>query len=153
MVHEHIIRFNNVVRIPNTRKANRAIFAIKNYTTKHTHAKADKIHLSNDVNEMVWERGKNHKINRLKVVFRKKEDVVYVFTPEGNDLKNFDKVGKEPTPKTKAPAVKKETTTKEVVEKVKTEKKTETKTPVKTGETKTPAAKTTHTAEKKEKVA
>lgn len=91
MVHEHIIHLNNVVRIPNTRKANRAIFAIKQYAQKHTHAGMKNIHVSNDVNEMVWARGKNHKINRIKVVFRKKEDMTYVFTPEGKDLKAFDK--------------------------------------------------------------
>jgi len=103
MAHEHIIHLNNVVRIPNTRKANRAIFAIKQYTNKHTHAGMKNIHISNDVNELVWARGKNHKINKLKVVFRKKDDQTFVFTPEGKDLKAFEKPAKEATAK-KAPA-------------------------------------------------
>lgn len=112
MAHEHIIHLNNVVRIPNTRKANRAIFAIKQYTQKHTHAGMKNIHVSNDVNELVWARGKNHKINKLKVVFRKKDDQTYVFTPDGKDLKAFDKPAKDAakkaekkeTAETKAPA-------------------------------------------------
>lgn len=103
MAHEHIIHLNNVVRIPNTRKANRAIFAIKQYTNKHTHAGMKNIHISNDVNELVWARGKNHKINKLKVVFRKKDDQTYVFTPDGKDLKAFEKPAKEAAAK-KAPA-------------------------------------------------
>lgn len=100
MTHEHIIHLNNVVRIPNTRKANRAIFAIKQYAQKHTHAGMKNIHVSNDVNELVWAQGKNHKINKLKVVLRKKDDKTFVFTPEGKDLKAFDKPAKEsPTKK------------------------------------------------------
>jgi ribosomal protein L31E len=99
MTHEHIIHLNNVVRIPNTRKANRAIFAIKQYAQKHTHAGMKNIHVSNDVNELVWAQGKNHKINKLKVVLRKKDDMAFVFTPEGKDLKAFDKPTKETTPK------------------------------------------------------
>lgn len=95
MTHEHIIHLNNVVRIPNTRKANRAIFAIKQYVQKHTHAGMDNIRISNDVNEVVWARGMNHKVNKLAVVWRKKEDQVYVFTPAGKDLKAFEKPAKE----------------------------------------------------------
>ncbi len=140
MAHEHIIHLNNVVRIPNTRKANRAIFAIKQYAQKHTHAGMKNIHVSNDVNELVWARGKNHKINRLKVIFRKKDDMTYVFTPQGKDLKAFDKPAKEASAKktekketaeTKTPT-KGSTATEKAVEKTVTKttaKKTETAKP------------------------
>lgn len=141
MAHEHIIHLNNVVRIPNTRKANRAIFAIKQYTNKHTHAGMKNIHISNDVNELVWARGKNHKINKLKVVFRKKDDQTYVFTPEGKDLKAFEKPAKE-APAKKATAAKPVTP----ADSEKTEKAVE------KAVTKAPAKKETKAAaEKKEK--
>lgn len=146
MAHEHIIHLNNVVRIPNTRKANRAIFAIKQYTQKHTHAGMKNIHVSNDVNELVWARGKNHKINRLKVVFRKKDDRTYVFTPEGKDLKAFDKPAKDTAAKK---TEKKETTeTKTTKDSHQTEKAVE-KAVTKTTAKKESAAKPA--AEKKDK--
>lgn len=144
MAHEHIIHLNNVVRIPNTRKANRAIFAIKQYANKHTHAGMKNIHISNDVNELVWARGKNHKINKLKVVFRKKDELTYVFTPEGKDLKTFDKPAKEATAK-KAPA-------KEAAKSATPADSEKTEKVVEKAVSKAPAKKETKTpAEKKEK--
>ena len=145
MTHEHIIHLNNVVRIPNTRKANRAIFAIKQYAQKHTHAHMDNIRVSNDVNEMVWARGMNHKINKLTVVFRKKDDQVYVFTPAGKDLKAFDKTGKEPTTK-KTSSTKEAAKTADAKETEKTEKAVE-----KAVALKSTTAKKTASAEKKDK--
>jgi ribosomal protein L31E len=140
MSNEHIIRLNNVVRTPNTRKANRAIFAIKQYVNKHTHAGMDNIRISNDVNEIVWARGMNHKVNKLSVIWKKKEDQVYVFTPQGKDLKAFEKPAKETS--TKKQAESKETTTKKDVkaETAATEKAVAPKT-----------AKTSPKAEKKDK--
>lgn len=90
---QYTIHLNNVVRTPSTRKANRAIFAIKQFVQKHTHAKKENIHISNDVNEVVWARGKEHKINRMEIVLRTKEGKVHVFAPNGKDLKTFEAKG------------------------------------------------------------
>ncbi|MEK6902127.1 MAG: hypothetical protein AABX02_00870 [archaeon] len=88
---EHTIHFNNIVRIPRTRFASKTVTAVKNFAKKHTHAPVKNIRVSNDVNEAIWERGMNQKLLRLNVVIRKKENLVYVFTPAGKDLKAFEK--------------------------------------------------------------
>lgn len=106
---EYTIHFNNIVRIPRTRFANKTVVAVKNFVKKHTHAETKNIRVSNDVNEAIWERGMNQKLLRLNVVLRKKEELVYVFTPAGKDLKAFEKAG--------APVkVKKEAKTKEAID-------------------------------------
>ncbi|MBM3282511.1 MAG: hypothetical protein FJY86_04200 [Candidatus Diapherotrites archaeon] len=143
MTHEHIIHLNNVVRIPNTRKANRAIFAIKQYVNKHTHAGMDNIRISNDVNQVVWARGMNHKVNKLSVVWKKKEDQVYVFTPQGKDLKAFEKPAKETT--TKKATESKETSHKDMAAETKTTEKAVEKAVA------SKPAKTSQKAEKKDK--
>lgn len=135
---EHTIHFNNIVRIPRTRFANKTVTAVKNYVKKHTHAETKNIRVSNDVNEAIWERGMNQKLLRLNVVIRKKEDKVYVFTPAGKDLKAFEKAS--------APVkVKKEVKTKEAAaektETVEAKKETEEK-PVKVAAKKEKAEKT-----------
>ncbi len=121
---EYTIHLNNIVRIPQTRFANKVIYAVKKFAQKHTHSEFDAIRLSNDVNEAIWERGKNYKINRLNVVLRKKDKEMWVFAPNGKDLKEFEKKTIE-----QAKATKKETKTRPKKEESKTMDE-------KTGETK-----------------
>lgn len=105
---EYTIRFNDTVRIPRTRFANKVLQAMRRFVTKHTHAEHKNIRVSNDVNAVVFGRGMNHKLNKMNVVLRKKDDQVWVFTPEGNDLKNFDKAGSPPKKREAKAAEKKE---------------------------------------------
>ncbi|MFH0969937.1 MAG: hypothetical protein V1776_00535 [Candidatus Diapherotrites archaeon] len=88
---EYLIRMNNLVRIPRTRYANKTIEAVKKFARKHSHAELKDVQLSHDVNETIWKRGMNTKTNKLVIVLRKKEKKLWVFTPNGNDLKNFEK--------------------------------------------------------------
>ena len=124
---EHTIHLNNVVRTPRTRKANRALFAIRQFVRKHTHVRPEEIRLAAEVNEAVWERGMNHKINRLNVVLRKKDGLVHVFTPNSESLKQFEKVETKTKEKTTKKTAETETKTPEKKSSAKTEEKKETK--------------------------
>lgn len=105
---EYVIRYNDAVRIPRTRFANKVLQATRAFVKKHTHADNENIRISADVNAAIWARGMNHKLNKLNVVIRKKADQVWVFTPEGNDLKNFEKAGAPPKKREAKAAEKKE---------------------------------------------
>ncbi len=109
---EHIIRMNGLVRIPRTRYANKALLAIKVFARKHTHAAMDDIRVSSDVNHTIWKQGKQKKVGKFSVVLKKKDNTVWVFTPEGNDLKAFEKQG---APAKKEAKVKAASTTEAVV--------------------------------------
>ncbi|MDP2665953.1 MAG: hypothetical protein Q8P05_00405 [Candidatus Diapherotrites archaeon] len=89
MKEDHTIRLNNAVRIPRTRYANKVVFAVRNYITKHTRAPAKDIRLSPDLNHAIWARGKNVKVPRLEVVLKKKETMVYAFLKGGKDLQEY----------------------------------------------------------------
>jgi ribosomal protein L31E len=135
---EYTIRLNNLVRIPRTRYANKVVFAVKQFARKHTHAENKDICISSDVNAAIWERGMNHKISKLNVVLRKKDRNVWVFTPNGNDLKEFEKA-KTPAKKKEAKGTdKKETTKKGKEEKTENAEKSEKK-ESKAAESKAPA--------------
>lgn len=121
---EYVIRYNDAVRIPRTRFANKVLQATRAFVKKHTHATYENIRISADVNAAIWARGMNHKLNKLNVVIRKKGETVWVFTPEGNDLKTFEKAV-APAKKKEAKAEKKTEVTTEKVEAAVT--KTETK--------------------------
>ena len=136
---QYTIHLNNVVRTPSTRKANRAIFAIKQFVQKHTHAKKGDIHISNDINEVVWARGKEHKINRLEVVLRTKEGKVHVFSPAGKDLKAFEGKAAPAKGKKEAKTAEKKDEKKIALEKAVKDAMKET--PAKAAESKAPAAK------------
>lgn len=105
---EYTIRFNDTVRIPRTRFANKVVQATKAFVKKHTHADPQNIRLSADVNAVIWARGMNHKLNKMNIVLRKKDTQVWVFTPEGNDLKAFEKAGSPPKKREAKAAEKKE---------------------------------------------
>jgi ribosomal protein L31E len=110
---EYVIRYNDAVRIPRTRFANKVLQATRAFVKKHTHANNGDIRISADVNAAIWERGMNHKLNKLNVVIRKKDGNVWVFTPEGKDLKAFEKAA-TPTKKKETKAAKTEATTEKV---------------------------------------
>ena len=93
MQENHTIHLNNMVRIPRTRFANKVLYAVKNYVKKHTRAANDNIRISNEVNEAIYARGKQHKLNRINVAFKKKEDLLYVFLQNGKELKAFNEKG------------------------------------------------------------
>jgi ribosomal protein L31E len=124
MQENHTIHLNNMVRIPRTRFANKVLYAVKNYVKKHTRAEDKNIRISNEVNAAIYARGKQHKLNRIDVAFKKKEDLLYVFLQNGAELKAFN-TEKTKTAEKKTPA-KKESKTEE--------KKTDaTASPAKTG--------------------
>jgi ribosomal protein L31E len=101
---EYVIRYNDAVRIPRTRFANKVLQATRAFVKKHTHANNGDIRISADVNAAIWERGMNHKLNKLNVVIRKKDGNVWVFTPEGKDLKAFEKAATPTKKKETKPA-------------------------------------------------
>ena len=115
---EYTIHFNNLVRIPRTRYANKAIYALRGFVQKHTHAENSAIRVSSDVNHEIWKRGKQSKPTRMKIILKKKENEVWVFTPNGNDLKEYEKTlaastAKKGKPSTKTDETKEKTATKE----------------------------------------
>ncbi len=111
---EYVIRYNDAVRIPRTRFANKVLQATRAFVKKHTHADNANIRISADVNAAIWARGMNHKLNKLNVVIRKKDGNVWVFIPEGNDLKTFEKAAAPPKKKETKASAKTETTTEKV---------------------------------------
>jgi len=111
---EYVIRYNDAVRIPRTRFANKVLQATRAFVKKHTHAANENIRISSDVNEAIWERGMNHKLNKLNVVIRKKDGNVWVFTPQGKDLKAFEKSATPPKKKEAKATAKTEVTTEKV---------------------------------------
>ncbi len=100
------VRLNNMVRIPQTRFANKVVFALKQFVRKHTRAKDANIRFSNEVNAKIWERGMNYKLNSIDILLKKKEDMIYVFLKDGKEAAAFDskqKAGTK-TAKKEAPA-------------------------------------------------
>lgn len=105
MQENHTIHLNNMVRIPRTRFANRIIFAIKGFARKHTRVENKNMRISNEVNEAIYARGIQHKLNRIDVAFKKKDDLLYIFLQGGKELKAFSAEKTKTTDK-KAPAKK-----------------------------------------------
>jgi ribosomal protein L31E len=109
MNENHTIHLNNMVRIPRTRFANKVLFAVRNYVKKHTRAEEANIRISNEVNAAIYARGIQHKLNKIDVAFKKKDDLLYVFLQNGKELKAFnEKATKKDEKKEKAVAKKEE---------------------------------------------
>jgi ribosomal protein L31E len=108
MQENYTIRLNNKVRTPRTRRANRVIFAIREFVKKHTHKNDKNILISNEVNNLVWSRGKKFKINKINIALQKKEENIYVFLKEGKELDQFKKEQKASKPKEEKKETKKE---------------------------------------------
>ena len=105
MQENHTIHLNNMVRIPRTRFANRIIFAIKGFARKHTRVENKNMRISNEVNQAIYARGIQHKLNRIDVAFKKKDNLLYIFLQNGKELKAFNAEKTKATDK-KAPAKK-----------------------------------------------
>ena len=110
MNENHTIHLNNMVRIPRTRFANKILQAVRGYVKKHTRAEDKNIRISNEVNEAIYARGIQHKLNHIEVAFKKKEELLYVFLQNGKELKAFNEKATKTTEK-KATTAKKETKT------------------------------------------
>lgn len=108
MNENHTIHLNNMVRIPRTRFANKILQAVRGYVKKHTRAEDKNIRISNEVNEAIYARGIQHKLNHIEVAFKKKDELLYVFLQNGKELKAFNEKTIKATEKKTATA-KKET--------------------------------------------
>ncbi|MFA4907757.1 MAG: 50S ribosomal protein L31e [archaeon] len=83
---EYVIPLRQAFNTPRSRRADKAIFLIREFVKKHTRANAKDIAISNEVNEFVWKQSKFTIPRRVDAVLKKDGSRVTVFIKGGKEI-------------------------------------------------------------------
>lgn len=122
MQRDYVVPLKKAWKRSYTKKANKAVVALKRFAVKHTRFKAEDVSLSNEVNEALWRTGKFHVPRKLAITLKESEGKIRVYLKGGKTLAKEAKarLAKEKELKEKLKAAKEE---KPVEEKAREEEK------------------------------
>jgi len=83
---EYVIPLRQAFNTPRSRRADKAIFLIREFVKKHTRAGPKDIAISNEVNEFVWKQSKFTIPRKVDAVLKKDGSRVTVFLKGGKEI-------------------------------------------------------------------
>ena len=101
---EYVIPLRQAFNTPRSRRADKAIFLIREFVKKHTRAAEKDIAISNEVNQYVWKQSRSSIPRKIDAVLRREDKRVFVFLKGGKEIELRTAKVEEPKEKKKKEA-------------------------------------------------
>lgn len=98
---EYVIPLRQAFNTPRTRRADKAIFLIREFVKKHTRAAEKDIAISNEVNQLVWKQSRTNIPRKIDAVLKRDNKRIFVFLKGGKEMDLKTVKAEEPKDKKK----------------------------------------------------
>lgn len=83
---EYVIPLRQAFNTPRTRRADKAIFLIREFVKKHTRVPEKDIAISNEVNQLVWKQSRTNIPRKIDAVLKREDKRIFVFLKNGKEM-------------------------------------------------------------------